>query len=208
MSIIPKLATSLNRRDEVPNQELAADIVKSGDTNAFAELVENLANKNKGIRHDCIKTLYEIGYAKPELIADRTADFLPLLGSKDNRMQWGAMAALACIAKVRPAEIFSVLPLIVDAADKGSVITRDNCVRILVILSTDLKYFKQAFPMLLDQLKTCPPNQLAMYAEYTLPVAYAENRNDLVRTLEFRLNDLQKDSQRLRVSKVIKKLTR
>ena len=49
MSIIPKLATSLDRRDEVPNQELAAEIVRGEDIAAVGELVENLKNKNKGI---------------------------------------------------------------------------------------------------------------------------------------------------------------
>ena len=38
MSIIPKLATSLNRRDEVPNQELAAEIVKRRDTKGLTSL--------------------------------------------------------------------------------------------------------------------------------------------------------------------------
>lgn len=69
MSIIPKLAISLNRRDEVPNQELAAEVVARGDTAAVTELVVNLSNKNKAIRYDCIKVLYEIGYAEPKLIA-------------------------------------------------------------------------------------------------------------------------------------------
>jgi hypothetical protein len=45
MSIIPKLATSLNRRDEVPNQELAAGIVKTKDAaagRALPHLRQNL----------------------------------------------------------------------------------------------------------------------------------------------------------------------
>ncbi|NUQ06049.1 MAG: hypothetical protein HUU31_19320 [Anaerolineae bacterium] len=42
--------------------------------------------------------LYEIGYAVPDLIADYAADFLALLGSRDNRMVWGGMTALGVIA--------------------------------------------------------------------------------------------------------------
>ena len=49
MSVLPKLASSLGRRDEVPNQELAAAIAKAKNKTAIAELVENLANKNKAI---------------------------------------------------------------------------------------------------------------------------------------------------------------
>ncbi|MCB0545469.1 MAG: hypothetical protein KDC70_18225, partial [Saprospiraceae bacterium] len=60
MSILDKLSTSLNRRDEVPNQELAKKILKTKDKKAIKELAENLENKNKGIQSDCIKVLYEI----------------------------------------------------------------------------------------------------------------------------------------------------
>ena len=45
MTVIPKLASSLNRRDEVPNIELAKEIVKKGDKKAVKELVENLIIK-------------------------------------------------------------------------------------------------------------------------------------------------------------------
>ena len=37
MSIIEKLATSLNRRDEIPNQELAREILKTNDKKAIKE---------------------------------------------------------------------------------------------------------------------------------------------------------------------------
>ena len=47
MTVIDKLATSLNRRDEVPNQELAKKIAASNDTNAIREIFENLSIKTK-----------------------------------------------------------------------------------------------------------------------------------------------------------------
>lgn len=61
MSIIDQLASSLGRRDEVPNQELAEKIAAAKDKKAVKDLVDNLANKNKDIQSDCIKVLYEIG---------------------------------------------------------------------------------------------------------------------------------------------------
>ena len=208
MSIIPKLATSLNRRDEVPNQELAADIVKRKDTAAAAELVENLANKNKGIRYDCIKVLYEVGYVEPKLIADQITAFLALLDSKDNRLQWGAMTALGCIVSERPAEIFAALPKIIDAADRGSVITRDHCVNILISLSALVSYAHMAFPLLLEQMWKSPTNQLPMYAERSIPVVNDANREHFVKVLTARLGDIEKESGRKRVEKVIKKITK
>ena len=208
MSIIPKLATSLNRRDEVPNQKLAADTVKVKDTAAVAELVQNLSNKNKGIRHDCIKTLYEIGYIEPGLVAGYLSDFLELLANKDNRLQWGAMTAIDCIVKVEPAYVFAALPAIINASDSGSVITRDHCVGILIKLTSNQKFAAEAFPLLLKQLLTCPTNQLPMYAENAVPAIGASNKERFVRVLNTRLGDIEKESGRKRVEKVIKKISR
>jgi HEAT repeat protein len=208
MSIIPKLATSLNRRDEVPNQELAAEIIKSNDKAAVAELVENLANRNKGIRYDCIKVLYEVGYVEPDLIAPFLASFVDLLTSKDNRLQWGAMSALACIASVRKAEAFAALRRIVAAADAGSVITRDNCVRVLITLCSDDDYVAGVFPELIKQLAVCPTNQLPMYAEFAVPIITPKTRDAFVRILASRLDEIEKEPKRKRVEKVIKMVTK
>ena len=206
MDIIPKLATSLNRRDEVPNQELAAAIVTRVETAAISELVDNLSNKSKGIRNDCIKVLYEVGYIEPMLIAEHAKAFLCLLDSKDNRLQWGAMTALDCIAKVKPDEIYAVLPKIVDAADKGSVITRDHCVNILISLAAEPKYAGEAFAQLLKQLATCPTNQLPMYAERVMPIVNSSNRDKFIQALLSRLDEISKESGRKRIEKVIKKV--
>jgi hypothetical protein len=81
MTIISKLASSLGRRDEVPNQELAHDIIRTKNTKAIKELVDNLASKDKRIQGDCIKVLYEVGAERPDLIADYEKDFLNLIES-------------------------------------------------------------------------------------------------------------------------------
>lgn len=208
MSIIPKLSFSLNRRDEVPNQQLAAEIVKRRDKAAVTELVENLANKTKGIRYDCIKVLYEVGYVEPKLIASHGKAFLDLLTSKDNRLQWGAMYALGCVVKEKPSDIFAALPKIIDAADRGSVITRDGCVRILITLCESAKYADIAFSHLLKQLASCPTNQLPMYAEEAMPIINAVNKDRFVKVISSRLGEIEKDSKRKRVEKVIKQLSR
>ena len=112
MSIIPQLAHSLNRRDEIPNQELAVIIATTKNNNAVQELVENLHNKTKGIQHDCIKVLYEIGLLQPALITLYLPEFLALLKSKNNRMQWGGMTAINSITMQNSKAIYKALPAI------------------------------------------------------------------------------------------------
>lgn len=206
MSVISRLASSLNRRDEVPNQELAEEIVANADGAAVASLVENLNHKSKDIRHDCIKVLYEIGDRKPSMIAEYAQQFAELLDNRDNRLQWGGMTALNAIANERPEVVFASVPRLAAVADKGSVITRDNFVEILIKLSRISTYADLTLPLLNEQMLSCPPNQLPMYAENALPVMAGTHKPDFVRTLTSRLGDLEKEPKRKRVEKVLKRL--
>src|SRR4026209_1310907 len=131
MSIISKLASSLHRPDEVPNKELAEQIIKTNDKKAIKELVENLSNQDTKIQNDCIKVLYEIGEHPATLIAGYDKEFLALLANKNNRLVWGAMTALDCITSINPKGIYRNLAKILAAAEHGSVITKDHGVNIL-----------------------------------------------------------------------------
>lgn len=206
MTVIARLASSLGRRDELPNQELAVEIVTNLDVDSAAELAENLSSKNKDIRHDCIKVLYEVGQRAPSLIAPYANLFVSLLDSKDNRMQWGGMTALNTITLENPEIVFASIPELAAVADKGSVITRDNFVWILIKLSSIPRYSEQILPLLNEQMLSCPSNQLPMYAENALAVMGGAHKAGFVRTLLSRLADFEKDSKRKRVEKVLKRL--
>jgi len=123
MSAPDKIACSLNRRDEVPNQELARELAETEDKAGIREIAANLWNKNKNIRSDCLKVLYEIGFIKPDLIANCADDFLKLLQDKDNRLIWGAMIGLGTIAERRAGEIWAHIDVVMAAVEQGSVIT-------------------------------------------------------------------------------------
>lgn len=207
MSIIDKLAFSLGHRDEVPNQELAKQIAAKKDKKAVKELVEHLNNKSKDIQNDCIKVLYEIGAIDPTLLGDYVQSFVALLNSKNNRLQWGAMTALDSITLENPKVIYGLLVKIIEAADKGSVITRDGAVNILIKLCSVKQYAGDAFSLLTEQLLSTPTNQLAMYAERAMPIINDKNKELFVTTLTTRLNDIEKDTLRKRVEKVIKKVS-
>lgn len=204
MSVIPQLASSLHRRDEAPNEELAKAIAAKNDKKAVQELIENLNNKD--IQNDCIKVLYETGERNPALIAPYAHEFLALLNHKNNRLQWGAMTALNSITLENPELIYASLPKIIAAADKGSVITKDNAVNILIKLCSVKNYAGSAFDLLNEQLLNSPANQVPMYAEKAMPVINEKNKNKFITTLNARLADIDKDSKRKRIEKVIKKL--
>ncbi|MCB9230049.1 MAG: hypothetical protein H6581_00150 [Bacteroidia bacterium] len=208
MSVIPQLASSLNRRDEVPNQELARQIALHQDKVAVLELVSHLSHKSKDIQHDCIKVLYEVGALAPGLIADQVSTFADLLSSKNNRLQWGAMTALHSIIAANPGAIYNILPGIIAAMERGSVITKDYGMYILIDLGRDPAYAENTFALLLEQLLKSLPNQLPLYAEKAVAVINNGNKDRFVKALTTRLPDLDKESKRKRVEKVIRKVSR
>jgi hypothetical protein len=206
LTVLDKLSSRLGRRDEVANQELAIQIVESKDEKEIKELVDNLSNKDKKIRSDCVKVLYEIGEKSPELIAPYHEEFGKLLASDDNRLVWGAVTALDSIALVDPESVYLLLPEIMKAAEGESVIARDHAVGVLTKLATLGAYSDACLPHLLKQLKTCPDNQFPMYVEMSLKAVNDGNKPSLIKAFKGRLKSLKKESQRRRVESVLRKL--
>jgi hypothetical protein len=206
MSILEKLASSQGVRDNDPNKELAASLARSKSKKDIQQLVDNLDNKDRRIQGDCIKTLYELGELDPSLIAGHVKAFIRQLDSKNNRMQWGAMTALDAITLEHPKLLFESLPKIIAIADAGSVITTDHCVGILLKLCTFSQYKKDVFDLFIEQLKKCPTNQLPMYAEHAVPVIDSSNKRMFLQVLTGRIDEVEKESKRKRIEKVIKKI--
>ena len=203
MSVLDRIAHLQNRRDEVPNQELARDLAEKRDREGIREIAENLWNKDKNIQADCIKVLYEIGYIDSSLIADYAEDFLKLFKSRNNRLVWGDMIALSTVAELKADFIHAHMAEILKAMNTGSVITVDNAVKVLALAATNDVYRPAIFPYLLEHLRACRPKDVPQHSEMSLPAVDANNKNELIAVLEKRMEDLSA-SQITRVRKVIK----
>jgi hypothetical protein len=206
MSVLNQIAYFQNRRNETPNQELARLLAQTQDRPGIDEIAGNLWNKNKSIRSDCLKVLYEIGYLRPDLIADYVDDFLKLLKDKDNRMVWGAMIGLATIATLRSQSIWSHIDDVIAVVEIGSVITVVWGVKTIArVASADPAYRNKLFPVLLAQLQKCIPRDVPVHAE---SISVTVDKNLLVpflNVLEKRKPELT-SSQFARLNRVIKKL--
>ncbi len=206
MSVLNRIAYFQNRRDEVPNQELAKDLARRKDKAGIREIAENLWNKDKHVQADCIKVLYETGYIDPSLIADYAEDYIKLLRSKNNRLVWGGMIALGVVADLKADTVYAHLTEVQKAMDKGSVITMDNGVSALARAASGNKKYNQAiFPYLLEHLKTCRPKDVPQHSEKTLPAVNGSNKSAFIKILEKRMEDLSGAGLN-RVKKVIKQV--
>ena len=204
MSALERIAYFQNRRDEVPNQELARDLAAKKDKASIREIAEHLWDKNANVAADCVKVLYEVGYVDPSLIAEYVEDFVRLLKSRNNRLVWGGMIALAEAARANPNAVYKYLAEIKKAMDTGSVITVDNAVKALALTAAAKPEYNEAiFPILLKHLQTCRPKDVAQHSEKTLPAINTSNKAKFIAALEKRMEDLS-GSALARVRKVIK----
>jgi hypothetical protein len=204
MTALEKIAVNQNRRDEVPNQELARVLTDREDTNGIREIAEGLWNKDSAVRADCIKVLYEIGYLKPQLIAPYAAEFVRLLTNRNNRLVWGAMIALAVVAPLQADTLFPEVDKIKKVMAEGSVITVDNGVKVLAgIASQKAQYRQVIFPYLIEHLRTCRPKEVPQHAESILPAVDGSVKTEFLNVLQKRETDLS-SSQMSRIRKVVK----
>ena len=206
MSVIEKIAFSQNRRDEVPNQELASALASDEDRAGIKEIAENLTNKNSNIRSDCLKVLYEIGYLQPDLIADYVPEFLILLSSKENRMVWGAMIALACIADLKPDEIFMQIDLVILTTRKGTVITQVWGIRTLSrVAASNPQYKSRIMPFLLEELQICLPRDILTHLQSMLPAINSSEKSEIMEIADSRFSEMT-PAQQTRLKKILKQI--
>lgn len=203
MTVITQLS-SLRQKGNDANIALAKEIAEAENKNAIKELVENLKNKDKKIQADCIKTLYETAYIKPDLIADYYAEFLELLSSKNNRLVWGGMIALKTITDLKSKELFESLDLISETVNKGSVITVDSGVEIFAKLNKHSEYQYKVENLLTDQLWKCPSKQLPQYMEKSAISINEKNKEIYQKIINERKAECEKESQVKRLDKLLK----
>ena len=203
MSVIDRLASSLGRRDDIPNQQLARELAETKAVDEIHELVAHLHNGNPKIQSDCIKVLYEIGYIAPELIAGYVRNFLELLGSKNNRLVWAGMCALATIAGIQADVLYEHRGEIERAIEHGSVITVDRGIKALAaVAARRAPYRAEILPYLLEHLKTCRPKDVPQRAEAIVKAVDSAHRAEFIEILRQRLPGLRPSEER-RVKKVI-----
>ncbi len=206
MTVINQLSSSLGHKGNDANIALAKKLAETENSDAIKELVENLKNKDKKIQADCIKTLYEVAYIKPDLIASYYSEFLELLSNKNNRLVWGGMIALMTITDLKSKELFESLDLISDTVNQGSIITIDSGVEIYAKLNKYSEYQDKVENLLTDQLWKCPIKQLPKYMEKSIISITEWNKEIYKKIINERKPECEKDSQVKRLDKVLKQI--
>ena len=184
MSVLNQIAYYQNRRDEVPNQEVARWLAQTRDAADIREIAEALWNKEPNVQSDCLKVLYELGYRSPELIAGYVDDFLKLLKHRNNRMVWGGMIALSTIAGLQADKIFPHVDEIEKVMEAGSVITNDAGIKTLTgVAACKDEYRLRIVPYLLQRLAASRPVDAPRYAGNILPAISPARKAEFIKIL-------------------------
>lgn len=207
MSVLHRIAYFQGRRDEVPNQELARDLAASEDQAGIREIAENLWHPEPNVRSDCLKVLYEIGYVKPELVAPHARDFLKLLGSRNNRLVWGAMIGLSTVAGLVADRIYPHVAEMQRVMESGTIITIDAGILALSkMAATDEERRTALLPYLLNVLRNCRPSDVPRHAERVLMAVTASSKDEFNAVLQGWM-PLMTPAQAARLKKVIQQAT-
>ena len=204
--MLEKLACKLERNDEAPNIELAEELCRKDDATGIREIIAGFIGADRAVANDCIKVLYEVGQRKPELIAGYANEFIPHLLSKNNRLAWGSMTALARIVEHAPEPIFEKLSVVKAAYEDGSVITVDNSISVFAgLCKAGENYAKEVLPILINHLRKCRPKEVPQHAERAQVCFNSGNAGAFIEVLEERLPNLVATGQ-ARVKKLLKML--
>ena len=203
MSALDKTAYALGKRDDQPNIELARVLAAKKDVKGIREIVGGLRDTDDALAGDCIKVLYEIGALNPELLVEYAGDFLNLLRSRNNRLVWGGMSALATVARAAAEEIYKEIDTVLKAFRTGSVITVDRGVSVLAgVCRAGQRYAKVLWPVIVRHLSTCRPKEVPQHAERALAAVTARNAAEFREVLSKRLPQVSANQAR-RINKVL-----
>jgi hypothetical protein len=114
------------------------------------------------------------------------------------------MIALGTVVAVKPKELYHHLSKLIDTAEKGSVITKDNLMQILINPCKTKDYQKMPFCYLMSNCSKVYPISCRCMQNVFLPVLTEKQKPVFLKTLSLRINDLEKETKRKRVEKISK----
>ena len=203
--MLNQIASALHRNDETPNVQLAERLVASQDSEGISKIISGLT-MGKATANDCIKVLYEIGERNPALIVPHAGKLIDLLKSKDNRLVWGAMTAIAHITTLCPETIFERWEDIVSAFETGSVITVDNSISVFAgLCKANRGYEKTVLPVLMNHFAHCRAKEIPQHFERAAVCVTPGNAKQFLAVIRGRYDEMTK-AQQTRVNRVLKGL--
>ncbi len=192
--LLDRLAVSTNRYDEMPNLELAAEIVFNMDREAVSLLVEVLARHDDVHGPDAGRVLAEVGTRDEELIETELAQLVGLIDYDNLEMLSAVMRAISPLAHRVVDELWEYRDLfwqVINEGQEEADSAQAAAVRLLsAMCAAGPDYARTLAGGLVDLLGKCLPRDVALYAEAVLPALGSAHSHRAKPVLDRRMKEL------------------
>jgi hypothetical protein len=191
---LSRLAISVGRSDEMPNLELAADIVFADDADAVSILIAVIERHDDVHAPDAARVVAEVGTRAPELVLGHAERLIEMIDATRREMLPFTMLALSPVASKHAEALWSSRDLFWQAlADltQPAELAQAGAVRLLASLcAAGPDYARTLAGGLVDLLGKCMPRDVAFFAESVLPALGAAHSHRAKPVLDRRLKEL------------------
>lgn len=192
--LLSRLAISVGRSDEMPNLELAADIVFADDVDAVSTLIAVIERHDDVHAPDAARVVAEVGTRAPELVLGHAERLIEMIDATRREMLPFTMLALSPVASKHAEALWPSRDLFWQAlADltQPAELAQAGAVRLLASLcAAGPDYARTLAGGLVDLLGKCMPRDVAFFAESVLPALGAAHSHRAKPVLDRRLKEL------------------
>ncbi len=192
--VLSRLAVSVGRYDEMPNLELAADIVFGDDTDAVSVLVSVIERHDDLHASDASRVICEVGTRAPDLLLAHADRLVEMIDVSRSEMLPYTMMALSPVASRYAEQLWPSRDLFwASLADLGSTaeLAQGGAVRLLAAMcAASPEYARTLAGGLVDLLGKCMPKDVAFFAESVLPALGSAHSHRAKPVLDRRLKEL------------------
>lgn len=192
--VLSRLAVSVGRYDEMPNLELAADIVFADDTDAVSVLVSVIERHDDIHASDAARVIAEVGNRAPDLLLAHADRLVDLIDAARAEMLPYTMLALSPVAPRYAETLWPARDLFWAAlADltRPAELAQGGAVRLLsAMCAANPDYARTLAGGLVDLLGKCMPKDVAFFAESVLPALGPAHSHRAKPVLDRRLKEL------------------
>lgn len=192
--ILGRLAVAMNRHDDMPNQDLAANIVFHLDEDAVSILVGAIERGDDVHAPDAARVLCEVGSRDHELLLPMAERLVAICEQGNTPMLPFAMYALSPVAPHVAEQLWEMRDTFwqVLSGETGHAdMAQAASVKLLSSLcAAGPDYARTLAGGLVDLLGKCLPKDVALYAESVLPALGAAHSHRAKPVLDRRMKEL------------------
>jgi hypothetical protein len=192
--VLSRLAVSVGRYDEMPNLELAADIVFADDADAVSVLVAVIERNDDVHAPDAARVIAEVGTRAPDLLLAHADRLVDLIDPSRHEMLAFTMVALSPVAARYAETLWPARDLFwATLADlnQPAELAQGGAVRLLsAMCAANPDYARTLAGGLVDLLGKCMPKDVAFFAESVLPALGPAHSHRAKPVLDRRLKEL------------------